>query len=143
SVFSRRENGRAARGSEDDRGLVTLHVNNRFDRAAIWFVFPYDFHQSIADRDQTRGRTHGTCVANRSEIERTRFAIIRIDNCNTGVAKRSVDGEHAHYRHLKIARRVFNTESTKSQTAVLLAPCSTLCTKEPRRINQRTSSRPS
>jgi hypothetical protein len=48
---------------------------------------------------------------NRPEINRTRFAIICIDNCNTSVAKRSVDGQHAHYRNLKIDRRAFNPES--------------------------------
>jgi hypothetical protein len=48
---------------------------------------------------------------NRPEIDGTGFSIICIDNCDTGVAKRSVDGEHAHYRNLKIARRAFNPES--------------------------------
>jgi len=48
---------------------------------------------------------------NGSEINRLRFAIVRVDNCDSGVAQRSVDGEHAHLRKLKIAQRVFNLES--------------------------------
>jgi hypothetical protein len=70
-----------------------------------------EFNEPIADRDQAGGRAHRARVVDRPEIDRTRFAIICIDNGNTGVAERSVDGEHAHYRNLKIARRAFNPES--------------------------------
>ena len=40
SVFRRGENGRAARRAEQNRGLVTLHVNDGFERATVRFVFP-------------------------------------------------------------------------------------------------------
>jgi hypothetical protein len=31
-----------------------------------------------------------------SEIDRLRFAVVCVDDCDTGVAQRSVDGEYAH-----------------------------------------------
>jgi hypothetical protein len=70
-----------------------------------------EFDEAIADRDEAGRGTHRTRVVNRPEIDRTRFATICIDNRNTGVPKRSVNGEYAHYRNLKIARRAFNCES--------------------------------
>src|SRR5205823_13008320 len=79
------------------------------------------FNEMIADRDQAGGGAHRARVVNRPEIDRTPFAIICINNCNTGVTERSVDREHAHCRKLKIARRAFNTESTNSKVTVLLA----------------------
>jgi len=55
---------------------------------------------------------------NRPEIDRTRFAIICIDNGNTCVAERSVNREHAHCRKLKIGRRAFNPESFQGQLGI-------------------------
>src|SRR5439155_18882577 len=58
-------------------------------------------------------RTHRACVVNRPEIYRPRFTVIRIDNRYTGVTQRGVDGKHAHYSNLRIARRAFNPESVR------------------------------
>ena len=52
AAFRRGENGRAARRAEQNRGLVTLHINDRFERATIRLVFANQFRQPIANRDQ-------------------------------------------------------------------------------------------
>src|SRR5207245_10991055 len=56
SIFGGGENGRAARRTEQNRRLVTLHVDNGFERAAIRLVLANQFDQPIADGDETRRR---------------------------------------------------------------------------------------
>src|SRR6266480_6498295 len=65
--------------------------------------------------------THRAFVVDGSEIDRLRFAVVGVDDCDTGIAQRSVDGQYAHCPNVKIERRSFNTESTNSKTTVLLA----------------------
>ena len=76
---------------------MALHVNDRFERTTVRFMFPNEFYQPIADRNQTGRGTQRAGVVDRPEINGARFAIVCIDNRDTGVAQRSVDGEHAHY----------------------------------------------
>jgi hypothetical protein len=49
-----------------------------------------------------------------SEINRLRFAVVCVDDRHTGVAQRSVNRKHAHYRNVKIDCCAFNTESTNA-----------------------------
>ena len=57
-----------------------------------------------------------------SKINGLRFAVVCIDNCDTGVAQRSVDRlVRAFTEMLKSTAMRFNTESTNSKITVLLA----------------------
>src|SRR6202030_2162841 len=65
TVFGGGENRRAARRAEQNRGLVALDVNDRFERATIRLVFANQFNQAIADRDQARRRAEFLPVVDR------------------------------------------------------------------------------
>ena len=54
SVLGGGENRCAPRGSQDNRGLIALHVNNRFERATIRLMVPDQFRQPIANGYETR-----------------------------------------------------------------------------------------
>src|SRR5205814_8568442 len=70
SVFGGSQNGRATRRAEDDRGLIALHINDRFQRATVRSVLANQFNNPITDAHQTGGRTYRAFVVNCSEIER-------------------------------------------------------------------------
>src|SRR5437899_6534351 len=57
SVLGGGENRRAPRRSQDNRGLMALHINNRFERATIGFVFPDKLNKPITNYYEARGRT--------------------------------------------------------------------------------------
>ncbi len=92
----RRKNGRASSGPEQDRRLVTLHVNYRFECATIRFVRMNQFRQPVADRDQARGRAQRRRIMNDAEIKRLWLSAIGIDHSDAGIAQRSIDREDTH-----------------------------------------------
>ncbi len=116
SVFGRGQNRRTARRAEQDRGLVTLHVNDRLQRATIRFVLTNQFREPIANRDQTGRRAQRLRVVDRPEIKRARFAVVCIDNRDAGVAQRSVDSEYAHLNEPESEREKNATGNSKEQT---------------------------
>ena len=65
----RRHDGRTARRAERDRGLVTLHVNDRFERAAIRLVRVNQLRESIADRDEAGRHPERTRIVDDAEID--------------------------------------------------------------------------
>src|SRR5207244_1647986 len=72
-----------------------------------------------ADRHQARRGTHRTRVVNRSEIERARFTIVCIDNRDTGVAQRGVDGKHTH-NQLAIAPKARKMQPTAPKSKLTI-----------------------
>ena len=52
-AFRSGEHCRAARRTEEDRNLMTLHVNYRFESTAIRLVFANQLRKLIANRDKT------------------------------------------------------------------------------------------
>ena len=85
-MFRRGEDGRAARSTEQNGYLVALNINDRFERAAIRFVFMNQFGKAIANRDEAGGRAQRTRVMDDSEIKRAWLSAIRIHHGNAGVA---------------------------------------------------------
>src|SRR5690348_8934483 len=59
-------------------------------------MFPNQFRELIANCDEARRRTHRLRVVNRAEIKRARFSVIGVYDCDTGVAKRSINPENTH-----------------------------------------------
>ena len=70
ATFSRREDGCTASRAENDRGLVALHVNDRFQRATIRLVRVNQFRQSIMNCDQAGGGAQGGRIRDRPGMQR-------------------------------------------------------------------------
>src|ERR1043166_4814673 len=96
ATLRRRENRGSARRAEHDRGLVTLHVNDRLESAAIRLVLVNQLREAIPDRDQTRGRAKRLGVMNDAKIKNARFSTVPIDHGHAGIAQGRVDRKNAH-----------------------------------------------
>ena len=112
TALRRGEDGRTARRAQRDRRLVTLHVNDRFERATIRLVSresnpPAD--QRIATQTG-RGRQRAG-VLNYDASKARGSLPIAVNYGDAGISQRSVDGQNAHELNLKIVNRLFKTES--------------------------------
>jgi len=87
---------------------MALHVNDRFERATVRFVFPNKFyHRSRIATRQDEDRTE-LALWIVPKINGARFAIVCIDNRDTVLRKEASMASTRMINNLKIDRRTFN-----------------------------------
>src|SRR5438477_176531 len=117
AVLGRGENGGTASRPKQNRGFVTLHINDGFERAAIWLMLANQLRQPIANRDQASRRLQRTGVMDRAKEERARFSILAVNNRDSAVTQRSINRQDAHGSMLNKAERKENAASSADNQA--------------------------
>src|SRR5437899_1780624 len=93
---------------EQNRGLVTLHVDDGFERAAIRLMLANQLRQPITNRDQTSGRLQGSGVMNGAKEKGARFSTLAVNNCHSAVTQRSINRQDTHGSMLNKTEREEN-----------------------------------